>query len=160
MKKLIGLAVLICFACSGAESGKGGSAKADTSAAPQSASDQNTCSAIAASELADALGGPVTRQESPTSKRCVYYTSNPVVYADIEIDRESGEESWKGVNAGDSLIGAQQDSLAGIGDMAFFGPRDRLYVKKGNTFIAIEAGFDDKVRERARKIARVVAPKL
>ena len=150
-----------CLACSG----KSGSS-ADTSAVSREGTSQaanqetTTCALVADSELSDALGSAVERHESPTPKRCVYYTADPLVYADIEIDRESGDASWQGVNAGDSIIEAPQDSLSGIGDMAFFGPRDRLYIKKGSSFAAIEAGFDDKVRARARNIARVVVPKL
>jgi len=153
------VALAFSVGCSAKDEGKNGAAS-DTATAPQNTADQNACSAIAASELTDALGGAVTRQESPTASRCVYYTADPLVYADIEIDRENADAAWKGVNAGDSIIGAQQDSLAGIGDQAFFGPRDRLYVKKGNAFVAIEAGFDAKVRERAKSIARVVTSKL
>jgi hypothetical protein len=41
-----------------------------------------------------------------------------------------------------------------------FGPRDRLYVKQDNVFIAIDAGFDDRVRERARKVARLLVSTL
>lgn len=160
MNKTIAVVVAaVCLGCSARDEGKSAATAGDTAAVPQTAADQNTCSAIAASDLTEALGGAVTRQESPTANRCVYYTANPVVYADIEIDR-NGDAAWQGVNAGDSIIEAQQDSLTGIGDKAFFGPRDRLYIRKGKAFVAIEAGFDDKVRARARSIARVVTAKL
>ena len=162
MRKIISAVFVAgCLACSG----KSGSS-ADTGAVSQEATKEagsaetTACTLVADSELSDALGKAVERHESPSPKRCVYYTSDPLVYADIEIDRESGDASWQGVNAGDSIIEAPQDSLSGIGDMAFFGPRDRLYIKKGTSFAAIEAGFDDKVRARARNIARVVVPKL
>ena len=56
--------------------------------------------------------------------------------------------------------GAQQDSLKGIGDKAFFGPRDRLYFRKGDAFVAVEGGFDEHARERALSVARAVAGKL
>jgi len=161
MKSLIAAAVVaLCLGCSGKDEGKNASVASDTTTVPQSNSDQNACSTIPAAELTEALGRAVTRQESPASTRCIYYTAEPLIYADIQIDRVSGDAAWQGVNGGDSIIGAPQDSLAGLGDKAFFGPRDRLYVKKGSTFIAIEAGFDAKVRERAKNIARVVISKL
>ena len=130
------------------------SATAATTAAGTGASAAGPCSMFTQAEIGEIIGTPVTRQEAPTSRRCVYYTADPVVYVDLEVDRTSADASWKGVNAGNAAIGAPQDSLAGIGDEAFFGPRDRLYARKGATFVAVEAGFDAKVRDRARRVAR------
>lgn len=161
MMKISIAAVLVagCLGCSARDDGKSADAARDSAVAARLAVSQNTCSFLPGSELTEAMGGAITRQDAPFVDRCVYYTADPVVYADIQIDRD-GEEAWQGVNVGDSIIAARQDSLAGIGDKAFFGPRDRLYIKKGDTFVSIEAGFDDKVRARARKIARVVIAKL
>jgi hypothetical protein len=82
------------------------------------------------------------------------------VFVDLEVDRQTAAESWKGVNTGDALIGAAPNSVPGLGEQAFFGPRDRLYVLSGQAFLAIEAGFDNDVRERARKVATVALGKL
>ena len=58
------------------------------------------------------------------------------------------------------MIGADQEKLSGIGEQAFFGPRDRLYVRNGGAFLAIEAGFDANVRDRAKKVATLAVSKL
>ena len=118
------------------------------------------CSVITRDEMATVLETPVTRQEEPTGTRCVYYTEDPLVYVDLEIDRQNAAEAWKGVNSGNEVIGADQDTVLGLGEQAFFGPRDRLYVLSGDAFLAIEAGFDDKVRERAAKVATLAVNKL
>ena len=76
------------------------------------------------------------------------------------VRRESAAESWKGINAGNAMIGADHEKLSGIGEQAVFGPRDRLYVLSGDAFLAIEAGFDNAVRERAKKVAALVLSKL
>jgi hypothetical protein len=110
--------------------------------------------------MSAAVGSAITGTEEVNTSHCIFRTSAPLVYADVEIDRENGQASWQGINAGDSTIGAAQDSLAGIADKAFFGPRDRLYILKGNSFAAIEGGFDDKARSRAVAIAKLVASKL
>ncbi len=149
----------LCIACSGSSDNN-----ADTvvtaQADDQPASQEATCSSITDAEIAEAIGVSVDRHEAPKANQCVYYTADPLVFIDIELDRESGDAAWQGINAGNSLIDAPQDSLTGIGDEAFFGPRNRLYIKKGSAFAAIEAGFDDKVRERARKVAQVVTAKM
>jgi hypothetical protein len=159
MKKFAAFMIVLCAACSG------GSGDKDTSAVSADADGEmgdvaSVCELIPETELNEAMGAPVTRREEQSPTRCVYYTADPVVFADIEIDRENAEASWAGVSAGNDIIDAPEDSVAGIGDKAFFGPRDRLYIMKGNTYAAIEAGFDDKVRDRARRIARVVMEKV
>jgi hypothetical protein len=118
------------------------------------------CALLTQAELGKVLGTPVTRQEEPSGTRCIYYTDDPVVFLDLEIDRQNAAAPWEGINQGNSMIDAPQDSLAGIGDQAFFGPRNRLYVLRGNTFMAIEAGFDDKVRGRAKRVAGLALRKL
>ncbi len=123
---------------------------------PATAPDESPCSFITQTEMSTVLDRPVTRQE-PSGRRCIYYTEDPLVFVDLELDRQTAAELWKGVNAGNALIGAAQNSVPGLGEQAFFGPRDRLYVLSGQAFLAIEAGFDNDVRERARKVA-VLAP--
>jgi hypothetical protein len=136
-----------------AAGGAGETARA-AAASGGTAPSSDPCALFTQAEVGSIIGTPVTRQEAPTARRCVYYTADPVVYVDLEVDRADADASWTGVNAGNAAIGAAQDSLAGIGDEAFFGPRDKLYARKGGTFVAVEAGFDDKVRDRARKVAR------
>jgi hypothetical protein len=102
----------------------------------------------------------VTRQDTPTPTRCVYYTDDPLVFVDLEVDREHAADSWKGVAAGNSAIGAAPSPVPGLGDQAVFGPRDRLYVLEGGVFLAIEAGFDDKVRDRATRVATLALSKV
>jgi hypothetical protein len=126
----------------------------------QSASARNGCPPVTEAEITEAIGVPVTEKQETREGHCLYKTANPVIYADIEARWGNADAEWQGINAGDSTIGAPQDSLAGIGDKAMFGPRDRLYVKQDDVFIAIDAGFDDKVRERARKVAKLVVSKL
>jgi hypothetical protein len=128
--------------------------------ATDSGAARNPCLIVTEAEMQEVLGTAVTRQQEPTSTRCIYYTDNPVVYVDLEIDRQNASSSWDGVNRGNTMIGAARDSLVGVGDEAFFGPRDRLYVLRGNVFIAVEAGFDDQVRERARKVAELALRKV
>jgi hypothetical protein len=123
------------------------------------AAGRDTCALVPGADLAAVLGKQVTRQQAQSATRCTYYTDDPMVFVDLEIDRENGSAAWKGVNGGNASIGASPDAVAGLGDQAFFGPRDRLYVLKGNTFLAIEAGFDDQVRDRARKVAQVALSK-
>lgn len=134
------------------------SAAGPSPGAPSAAS--GPCSLFTQAQMSEVLGAPVTRLSEQSSRKCIYYTANPVVYVDLELDREGAEAGWAGVTGGDSLIGAPQDSTAGLGDGAFFGPRDRLYVRKGRAFLAIEAGFDDGVRARARKVARAALERL
>lgn len=134
-----------------ASAGGGETARATASAAP---ADAGPCALFTQAQMGEIIGTPVTRQEPQSGGRCIYYTADPVVYVDLQVDRSDADALWKGVNAGNAAIGAAQDSLAGIGDAAFFGPRDKLYARKGSTFVAVEAGFDTKVRDRARKVAR------
>ena len=124
------------------------------------ASSQGPCSLVRPDEMGSVLGLPVTRQDERAGRRCIYYTANPLVFVDLELDRESAAESWKAINAGNAMIGADHEKLSGIGEQAVFGPRDRLYVLSGDAFLAIEAGFDNAVRERAKKVAALVLSKL
>ena len=124
------------------------------------AANTGSCSFITTAEMGSVLGQPVTRQDERTGRRCIYYTADPLVFVDLEVDRESAAESWKGINAGNTLIEAEQERLSGPGEQAVFGPRDRLYVLSGDAFLAIEAGFDANVRERAKKVATLAVSKL
>ena len=137
----------------GGSAGGGESATASAATAGSKAADGGPCALFTQAQMGEVIGAPVTRQETQSS-RCIYYTADPNVYVDLEVNRSDADAMWKGVNAGNAAIGAAQDSLAGIGDQAFFGPRDRLYARKGGTFVAVEAGFDAKVRDRARKVAK------
>lgn len=144
-------------ACGGraADSGSGGeSATASATTAGAKTADADPCAVFTQAQMGEIIGAPITRQETQSGNRCIYYTADPVVYVDLQVDRSDADASWKGVNAGNAAIGAAQDSLAGIGDEAFFGPRDKLYARKGGTFVAVEAGFDANVRDRARKVAK------
>ena len=140
---------------SGAAGGEGETASATASATTAGAktTDRDPCALFTEAQMGEVIGTTVTRHETQSS-RCIYYTADPNVYVDLEVNRSDADAMWKGVNAGNAAIGAAQDSLAGIGDQAFFGPRDRLYARKGGTFVAVEAGFDAKERDRARKVAR------
>ena len=151
---------LILAACS--SDGDSSAGSTDTGASQEIASTTQAgdpCGLISDAEMSEAIGAAVTAKSNPAANSCLFSTADALVFASVEIDRD-GAAAWQGINAGDSLIGAPQDSLAGVGDKAFFGPRDRLYVLKGNTFAAIEAGFDDKVRDRARRIAKVLVPRI
>jgi hypothetical protein len=166
---LLGIAVvLLVAACGGtAVPPAAPQTSASTSAASASAASaapakaaasgaaRDVCGLIPGADLAAVVGKPIVRQQAQSPGRCIYYTDDPMLFVDISVDRDNGADSWKGVNGGNSLIGASQDAVAGLGDQAFFGPRDRLYVLKGNTFLAVEAGFDDKVRDRAKKVAEL-----
>jgi hypothetical protein len=155
---LLAIAWLVIVACSKpADSAKDtGGVATDT----QSSAAKSGCPPVTEAEMADAIGAPVTEKQETREGHCLYKTANPVVYADIEARWGNADAEWQGINAGDSTIGAPQDSLTGIGDKAMFGPRDRLYVKQDDVFIAIDAGFDENVRERARKVAKLVVSKL
>ena len=127
-------------------------------AAPAAGGD--ACSVVTGADLGGVVGKPITRQQSQSPTRCVYYTDDPLVFVDLELDRENAATSWRGVNEGNTAIGASKEAVTGLGDQAFFGPRDRLYVLKGNVFLAIEAGFDADVRERAKKVAGLALTKV
>ena len=158
--KYLAAAVLIISACSKADDSAPATAETEKGdLAPNAAQIENVCSLVSDAEINEAVGAAVTGKSNSGSKTCLFKTADPVVYASVEIEKE-GASAWRGVNAGDSLIDAPQDSLAGVGDSAFFGPRDRLYLMKGGTFIAVEGGFDDHARERGRKVARLIASKL
>ena len=149
-------------ACTKSDTASSDSSAATTAeqSAGSTTSSASACSIASKDEMSTAIGSAVTATEEINANHCIFRTAAPLVYADVEIDRENAEAAWQGINAGDSLIGAQQDSLKGIGDKAFFGPRDRLYLRKGNAFAAIEGGFDENARERALKVARLVSDKL
>ena len=161
MRHALGIAALVfaALACS-----KGDNAEIESDSADEVAEEATdpagACAIATDAEMSAAIGEPVTGKQDIAVNHCIYRTSNALAYADVTIERENAEAAWQGVNAGDSLIGAPQDSLTGIGDKAFFGPRDRLYFKKGGTFVAVEGGFDDRSRERARSIARLIAGKI
>ena len=162
MTRMTRIAVSIAIAalaCTKSDKASTDSAATTTqeSAAPATSS---ACSIASKEEMSTAIGSAVTGTEEVNANHCIFRTAAPLVYADVEIDRENADAAWQGINAGDSLIGAQQDSLKGIGDKAFFGPRDRLYMRKGNAFAAIEGGFDENARSRALSVARLVASKL
>ena len=150
---LVTAAAIAACGGKGADRGAGGET-ATAGAKTSEAATAGPCALFTNAQMGEVIGTPITRQESPTGSRCVYYTADPLVYVDLEVNRSDADASWKGVRAGNAAIGAAQDSLAGVGDSAFFGPRDRLYARKGGTFVAVEAGFDAKVRDRARKVAR------
>lgn len=154
----ITLCLLIAAACS-----KSSSSTADTSsqAAASGAKPAATaCDIATKEEMSTAVGSPVTETQSLSDNHCIFKTAQALAYADVEIDRENGAAAMQGISNGDSMIGASENTLAGIGDTAFYGPRDRLYFRKGNTFVAVEGGFDNDARERARKVAQLVAGKL
>lgn len=159
MNKFSSLLFAFCVACSGSAEDSADTVVA-AQATDQPSSQEGTCSLITDAEIGEAIGASVISHEAPTPNQCIYSTAEPMVFIDVELDREDGEAAWRGINAGNAMIEAAQDSLTGIGDEAFFGPRNRLYIKKGGSFAAIEAGFDDKVRERARKVAAVVVAKM
>jgi hypothetical protein len=154
--QLLAIVGLVIVACSKrADSGK------DSGAGEASAARKGTtCPPVTDEQMAEAIGEPVTEKQETKEGHCLYKTANPVVYADIESRWGNADAEWQGINAGDSTIGAPQDSLTRIGDKAMFGPRDRLYVKQDDVFIAIDAGFDEKVRERARSVARLLVSTL
>ena len=153
----VGLAVAACS--SGDDSAATGADSAATAGSAGTVQPSDPCGIVSEAEMSGAVGATVTERSSAGANTCVFKTGGPLVYASVEIDRE-GAAAWEGINSGDSLIGAAQDSLAGIGDKAFFGPREKLYIMKGSTFIAVEAGFDDSVRVRAKRVGRLVASKL
>ena len=82
------------------------------------------------------------------------------MFVTLEVDTENAESSWQGVTGGNDLAGAETNKGEGLGDEAFFGARDILYVKDGYIFMSLEAGFDMETRERARKLAPMILAKL
>lgn len=157
--------LLFAAACGGADAGDEAradstEASANTAAAPTSAASQDPCTVLTQEEMAAAIGAPVVGTERTSSTRCLYKTADPLVYVDLEVDRENADAAWQGIGGGNAAIGAAQDTIAGLGAEAFFGPRDRLYVRAASAFVAIEAGFDDRARARARDVAAAVLPKL
>jgi hypothetical protein len=151
------LAVLVMTACNDSTALRPAPPPAPST--PQGAA-ASACASVHAEDLARAIGSKVTRREDRSPNRCVFYTDDPLVYVDLEVDRHNAGEAWKGVRAGNTLIGAKEEGLAGLGEQAFFGPRERLYVLRGETFLAIEAGFDANVRDRARRVAELVLKKI
>ena len=156
----VAIAAVLAACDQGPDQAKATSASTSGPQPTTAAASKGACSFITPEEMGSVLGQPVTRQDERTGRHCIYYTADPLVFVDLEIDRESAAESWKGINAGNALIGADQEKLSGIGEHAIFGPRDRLYILTGDTFLAIEAGFDNAVRERAKKVATLAVSKL
>lgn len=116
---------------------------------------QGPCAIVTRAELQPLVDKPLTREEVD-GPRCTYYTDDPLVFVTLEVDRENAQASWEGVTAGQDLAGAESNQVSGLGEQAFFGARDILYVRDGETFLMIEAGFDDKVRQRAQAVAKLV----
>ncbi len=117
------------------------------------------CSHVTDAEVGEAIGKTVSRHEE-NSGQCTYYTDDPVVFVTLDIDTENAESSWQGVTGGSDLAGAETNKVEGPGDEAYFGARDILYVKDGDIFMSLEAGFDTETRERARKLAPIVLANL
>ena len=159
-RSLLLVIAIVIAACSKPADSSGDSAAVAKSAQPPASKGGNMCPPVTDAEMSEAIGAPVTEKQETREGHCVYKTAQAIVYADIDARWGNAEAEWQGITAGDSTIGAPQDSLSGLGDKAFFGPRDRLYLKQDDVFIAIEAGFDNKVRERARRIARLLVSKL
>jgi hypothetical protein len=153
-------AALLLASCNEPSHDKAAARAAAPAAAAAPAGNPSPCALVPQADMSAAIGKPVVRQEEPQPGRCISYTDDPLVYVDLSVDRTSAAESWKGTNAGNELIGASQSEVVGLGDKAVFGPRDRLYVLRGHTFLAIEAGFDADVRARAGKVAALVLSKL
>ena len=147
-------------ACTKSEAPKSTADSTPSAAVPATSSSLTACTIATRDEMSAAIGASVTATDEQSSNHCIFKTAEPLAYADVEIDRENADAAWQGINAGDSIISAQQDSLTGIGDKAFFGPRDRLYFRKGNAFVAVEGGFDDNARKRAIAVARLISAKL
>lgn len=155
------LAIIVVSACSKTESSPAADSLSTPAAAASGQVESVTACTIASKEeMSAAIGAEVTGTDEVNQNHCIYKTANALAYADVEIDRQNADAAWQGVNSGDSIIGAPQDSLAGIGEKAFYGPRDRLYFRKGNAFVAVEGGFDGEARARARKVAQLIASKL
>ncbi len=164
---LLCLPLLLCAAC--------GQAQQDTDSAPSpqptavattvpagddGADDTaDACSHVTDAEIGESIGKTVSRHEV-NSGQCTYYTDDPVLFVTLNVDTEDAESSWQGVKGGNSLAGAEENKVEGIGEVAFFGARDILYVKDGDIFLSLEAGFDTETRERAKKLAPMILAKV
>jgi hypothetical protein len=121
--------------------------------------DAGACSYVTDAEVGESIGKTVSRHEE-NSGQCAYYTDDPVVFVTLEVDTENAESSWQGVTGGTSLVGGETNKVEGLGEEAFFGARDILYVKDGDIFMSLEADFDTETRERATKLAPMILGKL
>ena len=161
--------LVLCTACGQADQGSTEAANpptttAATVAAPDEGegganSEAGPCSYVTDAEIGEAIGKSVSRHEE-NSGQCAYYTDDPVVFVTLDVDTEDADASWRGVKGGTSLAGGETNKVEGIGEEAFFGARDILYVKDGDIFMSLEAGFDTETRERARKLAPIVLANL
>jgi hypothetical protein len=161
--------LLLCAACGQAEESNTDitnpqpTAAATEAASGETEGDANSeagpCSYVTDAEVGEAIGKTVSRHEE-NSGQCTYYTDDPVVFVTLEVDTENAESSWQGVTGGTSLAGGETNKVEGLGEEAFFGARDILYVKDGDIFMSLEAGFDTETRERARKLAPIVLVNL
>ncbi len=161
--------LVLCAACGQAEQGTTDvSNPPPTTAATEAASDDaeggtsseaGACSHITDAEIGEAISKTVSRHEE-NSGQCTHYTDDPVVIVTLNVDTENAESSWQGVTSGNSLAGAETNKVEGLGQETFFGARDILYVKDGDIFMSLEAGFDTETRERARKLAPMILAKL
>ncbi len=161
--------LVLCAACGQAEQGNTNVMNSPpTTAATKAASGETeggarseagACSYVTDAEVGEAIGKSVSRHEE-SSGQCTYYTDDPVVFVTLNVDTENAESSWQGVTSGNSLAGAETNKVEGIGEEAFFGARDILYVRDGEIFMSLEAGFDTETRERARKLAPMILSKL
>ncbi len=164
---LIVIVLLLCAACGQAQEDTTSAlslratALATTASAGAEGSDDtaDTCSFVNDEEIGTAIDKTVTRHEE-NSGQCTYYTDDPVVFVTLDVDTEDADASWQGVKGGNSLTGAEENKVEGIGEEAFFGARDILYVKDGDIYMSLEAGFDTETRERAKKLAPMNLEKL
>ena len=163
---LMVIPLVLCAACGQAEQGttdplptaavtEAASGDAEGGASSEAAA----CSHITDAEIAETINKPVSRHEENGGK-CTYYTDDPLLFVTLDVDTEDAESSWQGVKSGNSLAGAEENKVEGIGEEAFFGARDILYVKDGDIFLSLEAGFDTETRARAKKLALMILAKF
>ena len=157
--------LLLCAACGQAEQSTTDVTNPQPTAAAsgETEGDANSeagpCSYVTDAEVGEAIGKSISRHEE-NSGQCTYYTDDPMVFVTLEVDTENAESSWQGVTGGTDLAGGETNKVEGTGEEAFFGARDILYVKDGDIFMSLEAGFDTETRERARKLAPMILAKL
>jgi len=166
---LMVIPLVLCAACGQAEQGttdvtdplptaavtEAASGDAEGGASSEAAA----CSHVTDAEIGETIGKPVSRHEE-NSGQCTYYIDDPLLFVTLNVDTEDAESSWQGVKSGNSLAGAAENKVEGIGEEAFFGARDILYVKDGDIFLSLEAGFDTEMRARAKKLALMILAKF